>query len=65
MNSWCKCPDLIPRIRHIRPAKIIVIPTFAIGAIEATVLNSFFFRQTDPIPGFTAPSLTPPFNFNQ
>jgi hypothetical protein len=65
VKRLCKYPDFVPPIRHIRPAEIVVIPTSTIEALEATVLNSFLLRQTDPIPGFTAPKPTTPFNFNQ
>lgn len=56
---------LVPPIGYVRLAQIVVIPTLTITALEATVLNSFLFRQTNQVPGEAIWGLTTPLDFNQ
>src|SRR5882762_7272811 len=57
--------NLVPPIGHVRLAQIVVIPILTVATREATVLNSFVFRQTDEVPGEAVRELTMPLDFNQ
>ncbi len=54
-----------PRIRHLQPAQLILIPAFALRAVEATVLNRFSFGQTDLILESAIWKCASPLNLNQ
>ena len=61
---WCIIVSA-PRIRHLQPAQLVLIPAFALRAIEATVLNRFSFGQTDLVPQSAIWKRASPLNLNQ
>ena len=54
-----------PRVRQFRLAHTIFIPAITLEAGKPTVLNCFWFRQTDLIPGSAVREHTTPLNFNE
>jgi hypothetical protein len=54
-----------PGFRYFSFAQPVVIPSFALLTVKATVLNRFRLRQTDQVPGGTIRKQAPPFNFDQ
>ena len=61
-SSLAGALDFIPPIRKVCILQTIIVPTFAMKAFEATVLNGFLFRQTYAVPRATV--LEPTFSRN-
>jgi len=54
-----------PGFGNLPLSHLIVIPSFTLGTVEATVLNHVRFRQTNVVPGATVGKLATPLNFDQ
>jgi len=61
----CKSVWRDPRVRQLRQADSIFIPSLTLAAVKPTVLNCFLFRQTDLIPGLAGGEDTSSLDFNQ
>ncbi|MFN2577506.1 MAG: hypothetical protein ABR607_07430 [Pyrinomonadaceae bacterium] len=53
-----------PRLRCLLLTQLVLVPAFAMRAIEATVLNRFCFGQTDLIPESTIYEFASALNLN-